>query len=57
MKKILTLVVLVLMHSVSYAGGDAQAGEKLATTCLACHGETGNSLVSAFPNIAAQNEK
>lgn len=57
MKKILMLVVFVFVHSASYAGGDAQAGEKLAITCLACHGETGNSLVSAFPNIAAQNEK
>ncbi len=64
MKKILISAVLASIatvvamgSSVAYAGGDANAGKDLATTCLACHGETGNSMAPTFPNIAGQGEK
>ena len=39
------------------AGGDAERGKQLTGTCVACHGEDGNSLAGSFPSIAGQNEK
>ncbi len=59
MKKILISAALacLAMSSGAFAGGDADAGKDLATTCLACHGETGNSMAPTFPNIAGQGEK
>jgi cytochrome c553 len=60
MKKIIILVTLSFLGSfgasVAFGQGDAAAGKSLASTCLACHGETGNSMVGAFPNIAGQGE-
>ena len=40
---------------VAFADGDANRGEALTGTCVACHGTDGNSLVGSFPNIAGQN--
>ena len=57
MKKFLIYVALMGFASGACADGDASAGKDLATTCLACHGETGNSLVPDFPNVAGQHEK
>jgi len=34
--------------------GDANAGAAKAAVCFACHGPNGNSLVPAFPRLAAQ---
>ena len=47
--------VLVFMAPMAYAEGNAVKGKDLAGTCLACHGEIGNSPSSMFPNIAGQN--
>lgn len=33
------------------------AGRALTATCVACHGEDGNSLVPAYPSIAGQNAR
>ena len=55
MKKILVFAVLVLMTPLIYAEGNAAMGKDLSATCLACHGENGNSPASIFPNIAGQN--
>ena len=55
MKKFLIWAALVSFASC--AEGNADAGKELAITCLACHGETGNSLVPDFPNVAGQHEK
>ena len=60
MKKTISIVLLALGAFASsqtiHAAGDAAAGKAIATTCLACHGETGNSMAGSFPNIAGQNE-
>ena len=37
--------------------GDAAKGKELSTTCAACHGADGNSMISAFPKIAGQNAR
>ena len=55
MKKILIFAVLAFMAPLNYAESNAANGKNLAVTCLACHGETGNSPASIFPNIAGQN--
>ena len=34
---------------------DPEAGRQLAATCVACHGEDGNSLIPTYPSIAGQN--
>ena len=39
------------------AAGDPEAGKTLTTTCVACHGEGGNSASPAFPKIAGLGEK
>jgi cytochrome c553 len=57
MKKIVILILAALVSLNTQAGGDAKAGGALTTVCTACHGQTGNSLAGAFPNIAGQNEK
>ena len=36
---------------------DPEAGKALSTSCAACHGNDGNSPVSAFPKIAGLGEK
>ena len=41
----------------SFAGGDAQAGQQKAGSCLGCHGADGNSLVPTFPKLAGLGEK
>jgi cytochrome c553 len=55
MKKIIMFTVLAFMAPMTFAGGNASKGEELVGTCLACHGEIGNSPVPSFPNIAGQN--
>lgn len=37
--------------------GDAENGKALSVTCGACHGQDGNSMVSAFPKIAGQHAR
>ncbi len=56
MKKILILAAVLVLSPYALAGGDPDSGQALSTTCLACHGETGNSLAPTFPNIAGQQE-
>lgn len=53
--KILWIAALGTVAPVTMAG-DADAGKELVGLCVACHGETGNSLAGAFPNIAGQGE-
>ena len=36
------------------AGGDPEAGAKVAETCQACHGPDGNSPSPLFPRLAGQ---
>lgn len=37
--------------------GDAANGKTLSTSCAACHGADGNSMISAFPKLAGQHSK
>lgn len=50
------LMSIVLLPSAALAG-DAAAGEKKATTCIACHGKDGISIADTYPNLVGQKEK
>ena len=58
MLKVATLLSILGMASiwtVSASGaGDAEAGKLKTATCMACHGQDGNSLNPEFPKIAGQ---
>jgi cytochrome c553 len=50
-------LTLVLAGNQAMAGGDAEAGQAKATTCVACHGVDGNSAVPTFPKLAGLGHK
>lgn len=51
-------LVLALFASFSvWAQGNAEAGKTKTATCVACHGESGNSAVGLYPNLAGQQQK
>lgn len=41
----------------AFAEGNPVRGKELAITCVACHGEDGNSPAGSFPSIAGQQPK
>ena len=49
------LLMLVLGSGIAQAG-DPVRGKEQSATCIACHGESGNSPVTTFPKIAGQHE-
>jgi cytochrome c553 len=58
MKKLLvSFLVAISFSGLAQAGGDAAAGRSKAQTCVACHGDGGNSMVPNFPKLAGQNER
>lgn len=50
-------LVLLLGGASALAGGDAEAGQTKAVTCVACHGVDGNSAVPTFPKLAGLGHK
>lgn len=50
-------LALVLAGNQAMAGGDAEAGQTKAATCVACHGVDGNSAVPTFPKLAGLGHK
>lgn len=58
MKKLaLTLSVLAAFSGTVQAQGDEAKGQQVATTtCLACHGMDGNSMVPMYPKLAGQHQ-
>ncbi|WP_375056465.1 c-type cytochrome [Zobellella sp. DQSA1] len=56
MKKIVfTLALMLGVVGVAQAQGDAEAGKAKAATCVACHGNDGNSPTDMYPKIAGQH--
>lgn len=49
-------VLLALVTPGLALAGDAQAGEKRAAVCAACHGKDGIAQINGYPNLAGQNE-
>jgi len=57
MNKLLVIVISLMSFSNSaIAQGDAEAGKLKSATCVACHGEDGNSPSNLYPKIAGQHE-
>jgi cytochrome c553 len=57
-KKLLALSLAMTFTSTSgilHAEGNISAGKEKAATCVSCHGDNGNSLVSTFPKLAQQH--
>ncbi len=57
-KKLLALSLALAFTSTSgilHAESSINAGKEKAESCVSCHGEHGNSLVSTFPKLAGQN--
>ena len=52
---VLAILLVLAAASAPAAASDAERGKSIATVCMACHGEDGNSIVGAFPNIAGQS--
>tara|TARA_R110002072_G_scaffold1369_7_gene11313 strand:- start:1853 stop:2455 length:603 start_codon:yes stop_codon:yes gene_type:complete len=50
-------IVLSALCLPAFAEGNAARGKELATTCVACHAEDGNSPAGSFPSIAGQQPK
>ena len=49
-------IIFAAFSSVSFASGDAEAGQAKAAVCMGCHGADGNSLMAMYPKIAGQGE-
>ncbi|OBS09206.1 c-type cytochrome [Acidihalobacter prosperus] len=49
------VAVLVFVGGRAYAAGDPAVGQRLSTTCAACHGATGSGFNPQYPNLAGQN--
>ena len=51
------LPALLCLSPITVAAGDPAAGRGKTAVCAACHNRDGNSLSSAFPKLAGQNER
>ncbi|WP_022942549.1 c-type cytochrome [Psychromonas hadalis] len=55
-KLLVTLIALVGFSNVVIAQGDIEAGKAKSVTCVACHGDDGNSPSNLYPKIAGQHK-
>jgi cytochrome c553 len=57
-KELLALSLALAFTSTSgilHAEGSINAGKEKAASCISCHGDNGNSMVSTFPKLAQQH--
>ena len=57
MTKILCAIIAVTLSQLSFAAGDATAGQAKSTVCASCHGKEGISQIPSYPNLKGQNEE
>ncbi|MDX1569393.1 MAG: c-type cytochrome [Xanthomonadales bacterium] len=64
MTRLLSLILIAWFGAAESAeevdvlgGGDAAAGANKITTCLACHGQDGNSVNGEWPKLAGQHQR
>jgi len=53
----LTKLFILFFAVLLLGAGDIQSGKEKSQTCIACHGEDGNSVVGLWPSLAGQNPK
>ncbi|PCK01276.1 MAG: cytochrome c4 [Alteromonadaceae bacterium] len=56
-RNVLCFLIVFSVSGSAFAGGNVKSGEKLATTCAACHGADGNSASATFPKLAGLGDK
>lgn len=49
------LIIIGLIGSSAYAGGDPAIGKTKAAACVACHGEDGKGIAPNYPVLAGQH--
>ncbi|UCG72194.1 MAG: cytochrome c4 [Chromatiales bacterium] len=58
LKQLAAFLIFALVGAqTAMAEGSADAGQKKAATCAACHGQDGNSLNPEWPSLAGQHEQ
>lgn len=55
-KLLVTLIALFGFSNMTFAQGDIEAGKAKSATCVACHGEDGNSPSNLYPKLAGQHK-
>ncbi|GLS90693.1 cytochrome c [Psychromonas marina] len=55
-KLLVTLIAVFGLSNMAIAQGNIEAGKAKSATCVACHGEDGNSPSDLYPKIAGQHE-
>jgi cytochrome c553 len=55
-KLLVTLIALLGFSNMAIAQGDIEAGKTKSITCVACHGEDGNSPSDLYPKLAGQHK-
>ena len=53
----LMMLLAIIVIPLAAEAGDAAAGAKKTTTCIACHGKDGISIAPTYPNLACQKEQ
>ena len=51
----LRLLIILAASLVTIGAGNADSGKDKVATCVACHGQDGNSMVGFWPSLAGQN--
>jgi cytochrome c553 len=51
----LRLLIILAASLVTIGAGNADSGKGKVATCVACHGQDGNSMVGLWPSLAGQN--
>ena len=51
----LRLLIILAASLVTIGAGNVDSGKDKVATCVACHGQDGNSMVGLWPSLAGQN--
>ncbi len=52
----IAITFLSVIPAMAFSAGNAAEGEAKSTTCHACHGKTGQSIMPIYPNLGGQHQ-
>jgi len=52
----IAITLLSVIPAMAFSAGNAAEGESKSTTCHACHGKTGTSIMPIYPNLGGQQQ-
>ena len=55
-QKTVAVTLLSVIPAMAFSAGNAAEGQNKSTTCHACHGETGKSIMPIYPNLGGQHQ-